>query len=130
MRFGTLGLANQRPSPAANVDAADLGDGEAQFAFGFELGGFACADCPSARLAVGLDVRVLGLGQGDLHDDADREFLLGDSKVGLQRSQAFDLRVIRRIEPRSLGAALLGALLELLRLGDMLPRFVERCPAP
>jgi len=44
------------------------------------------------RFAVGLDIRGVGLGEGDLHDDADREFLPGDPEVGFQRSQALDLR--------------------------------------
>ncbi len=80
--------------------------------------------------AIDLDIRTVGLGEGDLHDDADREFFLGDPEVRLPRSQAFDLRLVRRIEPRRLGAELLGALVELLGFGDVSPRLVERRSLP
>ena len=124
-RFGIFGLAKKCPPAAPDMDAADVGDGETQFALGFELGGLPRAERSTVRFAVGLDICGAGFGEGDLHDDADREFLPGDPEVGFQRSQAFDLRIVRRIEPRCLGAHFPGAPIELLDLGDVLPRFVE-----
>ena len=96
--FGRLCFRQQVASATANTDRGQIGDGNLEFLIRFQLDRLARYQAQRLCLAVDLGGRVRGRRQGELGDEADRPFGLGQAPVRLGCPQPLVFHVVWRIQ--------------------------------